>query len=141
MKPPLCRYCARPIGKRVDRVRFGCSPGDAERHPRTMRVERPVNKAEAQRYGNGEVVRVAYSTSASVPAEPALTERFGGSGWTYAKVDRYVSEASYWDGESYLSEFFCRDICARDFGYAAARHPSGIAMPAYHEAIKARGGS
>lgn len=112
--PPLCRYCGCKIKKRTRQHWFGSRmEGSAYS---TSHVEEPTSKAEVERLTNQQVVHLRY-------------------------VNGKVWGATTWDGESYRDEFFCKDEHARDFGYAAVRHESGLAMPAYHEAIKARGGA
>ena len=75
----------------------------------------PHTKAEAQRLTNGRVVYV---------------RRYGES----------IAYASVWDGESYVSPYFCSDVDAKRFGNAAAAMMEGdgpkIAMPAFWTARK-----
>lgn len=99
--PPLCRLCGKPIARRCTSIFFG-----AHRPHRydswAEVVEMPATKEEAARFGNGRVVSVRWS------------ERDG---------QRYVQRMGFWDGESYVSPYFCKDECARAFGYFAARNP------------------
>jgi hypothetical protein len=131
---PLCRYCGKAIRKKTETIRFGCADGDAARFAH-MRTERPRDKAEAQRYGNGQVVSVRYSETACITVP-------GGGSHKVTRVPRYVEEASYWDGESYVDWAFCNGDHARRFGYSAAgmtlENGSQIAMPEYWAALAKR---
>jgi hypothetical protein len=122
---PLCRYCGGYIAKKTEGVYFGVSQREADKG--RGRVERPANKAEAQRYVNGEITSVRYSEMANVDAE-------GFSGQRTISVPRFVGEARYWDGESYEDEFFCSGEHARRFGYFAVRNP-GYDTKAYVQAL------
>jgi hypothetical protein len=77
-------------------------------------VEMPATKEEAARYGNGQVISVRWS------------ERDG---------QRYVKRMGFWDGESYVSPYFCKDECARSFGYFAVENP-GAQTQAYADALR-----
>jgi hypothetical protein len=116
MAAPLCRYCAKPISKQTETYFFGCGQGEIDRNVHHGRgfTAQPATKAEAQTFVNGRIVSV---------------RRWG---------DR-ISQVSTWDGESYVSPYFCNGDHARRFAYAVARD-TGLAMPDYHEAMKARAG-
>ncbi|HLY77853.1 MAG TPA: hypothetical protein VKQ70_00650 [Caulobacteraceae bacterium] len=124
---PLCRTCGKLIPKRTTSLRFGCAPVEAER--RLGRVERPATREEAQRYVNGEITQVRYSTRASEDAGHGMTR--------VVFVPRYIGEVTYWDGESYQDDAFDSLGCAAQFGRSMARQFPDYAMPAYREA-KAR---
>jgi len=137
VKPrPLCRVCGKLIAKRTDWLRFGCAPIEVEK--RRGRGERPADKAEAQRYVNGEITKVEYSTLAheDAPDRPLKPwEQQADSRAVRAiEVPRYVSSVTFWDGESYADPDFCSGTCAQAFGRAMARQFPGHAMPAYREA-------
>lgn len=138
---PLCRYCGRAIRKRTELVRFGRAPCEVENSRGS--AERPANRAEAQRYVNGQVVAVRYSTAAHEDAERgsdgATWSRSCGATTAYRNVTvaRYVDEASVWDGESYEDEFFCTGEHAKLFGYACAMEGS-LSMKAWREAVAAQ---
>lgn len=108
---PLCRRCAKPIKKSIVTHYFGQGGIDSDgiRHHH----EAVFTKAEAKRYLNDQIVSVRYGYQGSIIV-------------------------GTWDGESYVDEFFCVQRCAVEFAYAAVRHQSGLAMPAYHEAIAKR---
>jgi hypothetical protein len=126
---PLCRYCGKPIPKWTERVYFGCAPNEVERG--RGRAEQPANKVEAQRYINGDVVSVEYSTAAYVDA--------GGTSIRTIDVPRYVRSAGVWDRETYIDEFFCKGEHAKDFGAACARNGT-LSMPAYRQALERQRG-
>lgn len=142
MSRPLCRTCGKPIAKRTTSLRFGCAPVEAEMH--RGRVERPTTREEAQRYVNGEIVKLKYSTRAYEDAPEATPPPW----WKPDQgpyratrsltVPRYVGEVTYWDGESYRDDLFDSLNCAAEFGRSMARQFPDHAMPAYHEAAKAR---
>lgn len=121
-KQPLCRHCGGKIGKRTEIVYFGRSEREVERNQ--GRSEQPKNKAEAQRYVNGEIVSVRYSHLASI--------NYRDQGSTHVTVPRYVDTATVWDGETYDDEFFCSNRHAVEFGYASAR--GGYVMDAWRVA-------
>jgi hypothetical protein len=112
---PLCRYCGKGIPKETHAHFFRQARpsmgGWSTNHP-----EEPTSKSEAQRLINEKVISVRHH---------------GG----------HVYAASSWDGESWKDELFCTQKCAALFGRAAAYHKSGLAMPAYHEAVAKRDGS
>lgn len=115
MRPPLCRTCGKPIPKKTVRHWFGRSAyrneGFYVDHP-----EKPHSKAEVQRLTNDQVVSIRkYST-----------------GEIYA--------AGTWDGESYVSEYFCTDGCARSYGYFAVRCAPELRTKSYADAAAAQDG-
>lgn len=127
MKRPLCRYCGGLIAKKTAGIYFGVSAREAEKG--RGRVERPANKAEAQRYVNGEVISVRYGEMARVDAD-------GLSGQRSIAVPRFVEQATYWDGQSYVDRYFCRDRHALLFGYFAVENP-GYETKGYADARRA----
>lgn len=113
-----CIVCGRRIAKRTERFYF--------REPRSYRApversyggwyaaqeekpdgfregdtiylaNRPKTKDEAQRYVNGKIISLS---------------RNGDE----------ISHVNHWDGESYVSKYFCTNTCAIDQGYASAHH-------------------
>ena len=120
MKQPFCRYCGAKIRKRTTTIYFVAELKDY--HVRENAAEHgfvrhvvghPTTKAEAQKLVNQEIVSVRHTS------DP----------WAHNPGDVYIAQASAWDGESYVDEFFCNGAHAKDFAYAAAR--GGYAMPAY----------
>jgi hypothetical protein len=116
-KPPLCRYCGKPIGKRSRMIKFvlDAKPYSnplSEHDPIIMEVEKyPQNLAAVRKLCNGDVLTVVY-------------HRDG------------VSSAFVWDRISYKDLYFCSGDHAKRFGYAAAL--AGFAMPKHTAAIAAR---
>lgn len=111
--PPLCRLCGKPIAKATVRHNFGCySAAHYKWH--IDHVEKPTSLAEAQRLTNGRIVAHR----------------------KYA--DGRVYMATTWDGESYVSPYFCKHECARAFGYFAMEYP-GAQTKDYCDAKRARG--
>ena len=108
---PLCRYCAKPIPKATTFVWFG----QGERQG-----QQPTSKAGAQRLVNEQVISVSWHRYLNNPERD------------------HIASVGAWDGESYRDEFFCTQAHAVAFAYAAVRHTSGLAMPAYHTAIEKR---
>jgi len=95
MTKPTCWCCGKPIAKKVQTLYFGMSSDKGE-----DRTAKPKTRAEAQLHNNFQLVSVRYA----------------------GRLDNdYVMRASYWDGESYISEFFCKESCAAEFGKDAAR--------------------
>lgn len=131
---PLCRYCGQPIPKRTSYVTFGVAPYEEEKG--RGRVDRPATKADAQRLVNGEITSVRWSEVARVDDEgPPPTFGFA-QGTQYTRqvdVPRYISQATYWDGESFVDPYFCKGLCAQRYGYFAMKHP-GFDTQAYAQA-------
>jgi len=111
---PRCIVCGKPIAKRYSVVWFRQPQEGApasvfgpaiEPSPDGTRVgdtwflaQRPINKEEAQRYSNHAIQRII--------------------GWQ----GDAITGATYWDGESYMNQYFCKDKCAVAQGYASAHH-------------------
>lgn len=117
--PPLCRYCGKPIGKRTKTIMFGSSDQEPADHGwYATRREKPRTRAEAQRFVNHPIVSVRYL----------------GEG-----EDRYVANASVWDGVSYKDDYFCSNDHAQDFAYAVVRSPDNkLTTQAYRDARDAQ---
>ena len=124
---PLCRYCGKPIPKKTNGLYFGVAPVEAEKG--RGRVERPVDKAEAQRFVNGEITSVRYDTRAREDAANGHTRTI--------EVARYVCQAMFWDGESFVDRYFCCGEHARRFGYFAVENPA-FDTKAYADALRAQ---
>lgn len=123
MKPPLCRYCGKPLKKYTHLVRFG--EESASRFPRaTHRSEKPINKAEAQRLLNHQILAVRYDVDYRAPIEERTP---------------FVKQVTIWDGESYERKYFCKDECAQNFGFIVARDQPDLATESYWEALKKQG--
>jgi hypothetical protein len=56
--------------------------------------ERPATKAEAQRFTNHPIINVRYAGR---------------------DAGRHVHTATAWDGESYISPHFCKNVCAEQW--------------------------
>lgn len=114
---PLCRYCGKPIAKRTTHVKF---VDELKLHMKSDTFIRyvighPMTKAEAQALVNEVVVSVKHTFNP----------------WS-SDHSEYVAEASLWDGESYVDEFFCNGSHAKLFAYSAAA--GGRGTPEYWEA-------
>lgn len=105
---PLCRNCGKPIRK------------ETTSHYRSMHAGKEGWKtlADAQRQFNEKIISHKWSTD----EEGKRTAIF---------------VVHTWDGESYSDDLFCSGKCAESFGRAVARQ-NKLAMPKYHEAMKAR---
>jgi hypothetical protein len=123
---PLCRYCGEPVKKRTKSIWF------RERRPNTtyglfetefshteVVDERPLNRAEAQRYSNFPIVSVSYER----PLSSAPDDK-----------PRRVASVTVWDGESYDDAYFCKGACATAFAYLFAK--LGRQTTAHEEARK-----
>lgn len=109
VKPPLCRYCGKPIGKKTTTQWFGINP-DSEGSIRTeLSIQKPATKADVQRLTNLQVVAVRRSTDKT-----------------------FIDVAYLWDGVSYLSDYFCNTDHAVQFAFVHARH--GAATQSYVDA-------
>lgn len=117
--PPLCRYCGKPIGKRTKTIMFGSAEQDTRDSTwYATRKEKPLTREEAQRLVNYRIVSVRYVREGD---------------------ERYVSQASVWDGVSYKDEYFCSTDHAQDFAYAIARSPDNrLTTQAYRDARDAQ---
>lgn len=112
MNRPLCRRCGKPIRKRTVTMQFQRDRESRESHWIDSTAN-PKSKAEVQRLSNFEVVSIR---------------------WSEEKT--YITQATVWDGESYVSRFFCTNTCAIGFAHIMAR--AGHATHAYAEALKNR---
>lgn len=126
---PRCRWCGKPIRKDTHAIRFGQAYARQDTYG-TSRTERPATRAEAQLLLNWQITAIRYDDRASVPAEREGQTRT-------VNVERYISEAYAWDGESYQDEFFDSGDCAKQMGNAAAR--KGLVTDDYNAAIKKKG--
>lgn len=111
---PLCRYCGKPIAKRVDTIYFG-----RKTHGRP---EFPATLDEARRLVNGKVVSCRWMR---------MKDRFGYKAQGEPDHD-YVAWVGVWDGESYEDEYFCTQVDARRLAYLYAR--GGHATTDYNRA-------
>jgi hypothetical protein len=100
---PLCRYCGGKIAKRTVSIRFGHKENRISSFGFWVeRTERPTTKEQAQAITNYKIVSIRW--------------------WTEADTGlRHISNASAWDGESYVDEFFCNGDHAKRFAYVMAR--------------------
>lgn len=111
---PRCIVCDKPIAKRYkvlwfqrprEAVNVGPFGGRQEAIVDGTRINDtfylanpPRTKEEAQRFSNHTIQRII------------------------GMHNGYISGATYWDGESYIDQFFDRDRCAVAQGYASAQH-------------------
>jgi hypothetical protein len=119
MTQPLCRYCAGKIAKRTTTVRFVVERKSHMRDDQftSYVIGHPMTKAEAQRLVNQTVVSVRHD------ANP----------WG-DMTDKYVTQASVWDGESYVDPYFCNGACRSAFAVMVCRDRPDIASKSYFEA-------
>lgn len=121
--PPLCRYCAGPIPKRTVALMCVAAPprttytDHRTGEERALAVHRHVvgvfkTKAELQRVVNEEVVSIRKN------------------------ADGTINFASTWDGQSYVSEYFCNGKHATLFAHVMAR--AGQQTVAYANAVAGR---
>lgn len=118
--PPLCRYCGKPIGKRTKTIMFGEAFG-AVRDSEWLasRSEKPQTREEVQRLVNQTLVSVRYVGKDS--------------------DERYIHQASVWDGVSYSDDYFCSTDHAEQFAYAVVQSPENtLSTQAYREALDAQ---
>lgn len=123
-KPPLCRYCGKPIAKSTTHEYLVAPENSRFSAASTLgrRVDKlPQTKAEAQLLFNQQIVSVSRCR---------ITVNFD----TDEKADVGIDEVRLWDGKSYVDQFFCNGDHARRFGYAFAR--AGFGMAAWQSAIK-----
>lgn len=122
-QPPLCRYCGKAIPKRTVALMCYAEPPRTEYLDHRSGQMRPIavsrhrvgvfrTKAELQKVVNEEVV--------SVRKHP----------------DGTINFASTWDGQSYVSEYFCNGKHATLFAYVMAK--AGEATTSYAKAIAER---
>lgn len=110
-KPPLCRCCGKPVPKKTVWKTWN------------RYEDAPKTKAEAAARSNMKMISADFHSYHSDHSEP------------------FIFSATYWDGVSYKwSGHFHAQSCAAEFGEWAAGTDQlkTWAMPAYHEAIKAR---
>jgi hypothetical protein len=121
--PPLCRYCGKPIGKRTLALMCYATPPNTTYIDRYSGQERPIavprhvvgvfkTKADLQRVVNEAVVSIRKND------------------------DGTIREASTWDGQSYVSEYFCNGKHATLFAYLMAAN--GQQTNAYANAVGGR---
>lgn len=115
-KPPLCRYCGKPIKKWTISVYFD-RPENKTGNYSIYRIESPKSLKETQRLFNEKVVSVRYHGEGN---------------------DRSVWTATLWDGESYEDEFFCNGEDAKRFAYVMAR--AGHRTKSHQNAVYVRDG-
>jgi hypothetical protein len=98
---------------------FGCVGQEpVDRGWYATHTEKPRTRDEAQRFMNHPIVSV----------------RYRGEG-----EDRYVHQASVWDGRSYKDDYFCSTDHAQDFAYAVVQMPGNkITTQAYRDAHAAQ---
>ena len=116
--PVRCIVCDKAIAKRLTYIWFkdpeparpaGMFGAAREAKIHGMREDGPIlsyvyldqfptTKQEAQKYSNGQLISVR------------------------KRSDGSISEAAFWDGESYTKKYFCKDACAVKQGWASARH-------------------
>lgn len=122
---PLCRCCAKPIGKHTILVWVHEKPTAYHRHSTWCRYVYGDlrNKADCQRHTNQQVLSISY-TEDTKDGEPIPGTR---------RVRRF----NEWDGETYTHPFFCSGSCAQAFGLLAAQHTK-LMTQAYADAISTR---
>ena len=113
---PRCRYCAKPIRKKTTTHWFGRPSTNLKSFIKTH-IEKPKTREEAQRLINEKIVSVGYWTDAVHP-----------------EIGRYIDKVSTWDGESYVDQFFCSNLCAQKLGYLMAK--KGNATKLYWESTE-----
>ena len=116
MSTPLCRYCGKPLKKRVTGVSFNRN----RYHPRgpvARRDDRPATREQAQALFNEQIISIKYREDEN---------------------GRYVAEVGLWDGESYLDKFFCKNDHAQRFAYSALKYAPTLGTDSYHKALKAQ---
>jgi hypothetical protein len=118
--PPLCRYCGKTVGKRTKMIMFGESPNAVcNSEWFASRTEKPKSRDEVQHLTNQTVVSVRYGSD--------------GSG------ERYIHQASVWDGVSYKTDYFCSADHAERFAYAVVQSPENkLSTQAYRDALAAQ---
>jgi hypothetical protein len=117
---PLCRYCGKPIGKRTKTIMFGCFEQETrDSQWLATRHEKPTSREEVQRLTNQSLVSVRY-----------VREYEG---------ERYIHQASVWDGSSYKDDYFCTTDHAQAFAYAVVQSPDNkLTTQAYTKALAAQ---
>jgi hypothetical protein len=118
--PPLCRYCGKPIGKRTKTIMFGGSEGaNRDSDWLATRAEKPRTREEVQRLVNQTLVSVRYVGK--------------------NEDERYIHQASVWDGVSYKDDYFCSTDHAEHFAYAVVQSPDNtLSTQAYRDALDAQ---
>jgi len=93
-----CIVCGRPIARRSETVHLapseGWTPGMHQGIPADIKT-----REECRRFTNAPYI---------------VSLKKNDEGWIY--------EFQKWDGESFMSSYFCTNRCAMDQGYAAAKH-------------------
>lgn len=119
---PLCRYCGKAIKKRTEML--WCYPEPLRTHSTDNRGVTTPLAVPRHRVG-------VFRTQAELQAvcnERVVSIR--------RAEDGTIWQASTWDGESYVDEYFCNADHARQFAYLFARH--GSATQAYTAAVAKR---
>lgn len=103
MKIPHKRYCivcARPIKKRVSEIRVQPISLDHTANFMTAHINADLRTLDdCRRHTNAPFI--------------ISTRRRDGD---------LITAFTTWDGESYVDQYFCRNVCAVRQGYAAASH-------------------
>ena len=111
----FCRYCGKAISKATVTHYFGGSRSSYGSDWVKDHMERPASREEVQRLVNEAVVQI----------------RWHGEG-----EGRHVYRATTWDGESYMDQFFCRNVCAEAMGRSAAKF-NGVHTESFRRAVEA----
>lgn len=112
---PLCRYCGKAIRKHTKWVFLRLRDNRTD-YKGAIEVDAwPQTKEECQKYTNLQVISVKRH------------RHFDSS--TDTVTDLGIDQFSTWDGETYVSEFFCNGDHARRFAYVMAK--AGQATKAY----------
>lgn len=120
-KQPYCRCCGKPISKHTNHFYLTTEMTELERQSnqrhsgseyqsRYIEVPSfPKTKAQLQAFSNARITSVKYTE---------IRDNYDDDD----PKDRYISQFTSWDGESYRDQFFCnRTACAVDFAYALAK--------------------
>lgn len=124
-----CIVCGKPIRKRTNYLRF---EEPREYRPRTTKVicgheMTDQEERQAKPEGTREVSELGNVTlyTANKPRTKEDCQRFTNGTVLSVKRDwrnpEFIGEFSFWDGSSYMDEFFHSGECAQKQGYAAAR--------------------
>jgi hypothetical protein len=120
MTGPLCKVCGKPVPKTTVSHNFGQKVASRRYASWIDHIEKPANRAEAQRLINGQIISVQWS-------------------WRNEPGPRYIISANVWDGESYAwGGHFHAQGCAAVFGANMADLFPEYSMPAYKRARNAQ---